>query len=75
MKAIIWTTEICPFCIRAKNLLRKKDIEYEERVIGEDWTKQDLLESVPNAHTVPQIFIDNIYIGGYTDLTEHLSSS
>lgn len=74
MKAIVWSKEACTFCIRAKNLLNKKGINFEERLLGEKWSKQDLLEMVPNATTVPQIFIDNVYIGGYTELVEHLSS-
>ena len=74
MKAIVWSKDACPYCVRAKQLLESENIEYEERAIGQKWSKQDLLEMVPSARTVPQIFIDNIYIGGYTELVEHLSS-
>lgn len=68
MKAVIWSKPSCPFCVRAKTLLEQKGIEYEERVIGSGWSKEQLLESVPNARTVPQIFLDGALIGGYTDL-------
>lgn len=74
MTAVIWTKDVCPFCIRAKKLLTKNNITYEERVVGEKWSKQDLLKLLPEAKTVPQIFIDNVHIGGYTELVEHLSS-
>lgn len=56
----------------AKNLLSSKNIEYEERLIGKTWTKQDLLEAVPNARTVPQIFLNEKHIGGYNELKESL---
>lgn len=75
MQAIIWTTKTCSFCVRAKAELNKRSIPYEERVIGEEWTKDDLLNEIPNARTVPQIIIDNVYVGGYTDLMSYFSNS
>jgi glutaredoxin len=74
MKAIVWSTATCSFCKQAKALLNSKNIPFEERLIGTDWTKEQLLEVVPNARTVPQIFIDENYVGGYTDLVSYLSS-
>lgn len=75
MKAIVWSTATCSFCKQAKILLDKHNIPYEERMIGAEWTKEQLLEEVPHARTVPQIFIDEIYVGGYTELVSHLSGS
>ena len=72
MKAIIWSKDSCPFCDQAKNLLKLKGIEYEERNISRDWTREQLLEAVPNARTVPQIFLDEQLIGGFTELRKHL---
>jgi len=71
MKAIIWSTPTCSFCVKAKAELIKRGIEYEERILGIDWTKEQLQEMVPNARTVPQIFIDGIYVGGYTELMSY----
>ena len=68
MKALVWSKLNCPFCDRAKALLEMKGIEYEERRIGVNWTKEQLLESVPTARTVPQIFLDGVYVGGYEQL-------
>ena len=68
MQALVWSKPNCPYCDRAKALLKLKNIEYEERVIGVNWTKEQLLESVPTARTVPQIFLDGVLIGGYDDL-------
>ena len=55
---IVWTKSGCPFCDMAKELLDQKGIIYEERNISNEWSKEQLLESVPNAKTVPQIFLD-----------------
>ena len=72
MKAIVWSKDSCLFCDQAKNLLKLKGIEYEERNISRDWTREQLLEAVPDARTVPQIFLDQQLIGGFTELRKHL---
>ena len=72
MKAIVWSKLCCPFCDQAKALLEQKGIEFEEKKIGGGYTKEQLLEAVPNARTVPQIFLDGELIGGFTELKKHL---
>ena len=72
MKAVVWSKNACPFCVQAKALLEARGIEYEERNISTDWTREQLLEVVPNARTLPQIFLDEQHIGGFTDLRAHL---
>lgn len=72
MSTIVWSKENCSFCVRAKSLLETKGIQYEERKLGSPWTKEQLLEAVPTAKTVPQIFLDGEYIGGYTELVNKL---
>lgn len=72
MKAIVWSKTNCPYCVQAKNLLAQKGIEYEERIIGEGYTKEQLLESVPGARSVPQIFLGDEYVGGFDKLKEKL---
>lgn len=74
MKAIVWSKDACPYCVQAKALLESKGIEFEERnIMHGTWTKEQLLEAVPNARTLPQIFVDDNYIGGFTELRKHLS--
>jgi glutaredoxin len=72
MKAVVWSNIGCHFCEMAKTLLEQKGIEYEERNLAKDWKVQDLLEAVPNARSVPQIFINDEYIGGYTELRKKI---
>jgi glutaredoxin 3 len=71
MKAIVWSKNSCPFCDQAKGLLKMKGIEFEERNVSKDWTKEQLMEAVPNARTVPQIFLDDKLIGGFTELKKY----
>ena len=72
MKAIVWSKPACPFCVKAKNLLNSKGIEYEEKNIAEGYQIQDLLEMVPNARTMPQIWLGEEHIGGYYELEAKL---
>lgn len=73
--AIVWSKYHCPFCERAVNLLKSKGIQYEERKIGDGYTKEELLEAVPNARSVPQIFINDKHIGGYEDLLKYIEQT
>ena len=71
MKATVWSKYHCPYCDQAKALLTQKGIQFEEKKIGDGYSKEELLEAVPNARTVPQIFLDDNYIGGFTELKKH----
>lgn len=70
-ETIVWSKDHCPYCSMAINLLETHKIKYELRKIGDGWTKEDLLEVVPNAKTVPQIFLHGDYVGGYDKLVQY----
>ena len=72
MKAVVWSKDACPFCVQAKALLELRGIEFEERNVNKDWTREQLLEAVPDARTLPQIFLDDKLVGGFTELRQHL---
>jgi glutaredoxin 3 len=72
MKATVWSKFHCPFCDQAKALLKLKGIVFEEKTIGEGYTREDLLVAVPTARTVPQIFLGEEYVGGFTELKQRL---
>jgi len=74
MKAVVWSKYHCPFCDQAKALLKAKNIPFEEKKIGDGYTKEDLLEAVPTARTVPQVFLDDQLIGGFTELKKYFES-
>ena len=73
MKAVVWSSVGCVWCDKAKALLDSRNIETEVRVIGKGYTKNDLLEAVPLARSVPQIFLNDEYVGGYEKLVERLN--
>lgn len=68
-KIDIYTKFACPFCVRAKHLLKKKGAQFEEHDITLGGAKRDeMLARAPQARTVPQIFIGDTYVGGSDDL-------
>lgn len=71
----MWSRYNCPYCDQARALLKSKGYEIEERKIGDGFTKEELLESVPTARTVPQIFLDGKYVGGFDDLRQHFQNT
>lgn len=73
MKAIVYSKYNCPYCDQAKALLTQKGIPFEERKIGDGYSKEDLLEAVPNARSVPQIFLDEELVGGFNELRAKLA--
>lgn len=72
MNAVVWSKYHCPYCDQAKALLTQKGIKFEEKKIGDGYTREELLEAVPTARTVPQIFLDGKLIGGFTELKKLL---
>jgi glutaredoxin 3 len=65
----IYTTMFCPFCVRAKSLLNKKGVAFEEiEVDGDPASRQQMMERSSGGYTVPQIFIDDESIGGSDEL-------
>lgn len=75
MKATVWSKYHCPYCDQAKALLTQKGIQFEEKKIGDGYTKEELLEAVPTARTVPQIFIDEQLIGGFNELKQYFTKA
>jgi glutaredoxin 3 len=73
-KAVIWSKYHCPYCDQAKKLLITKGYQIEERKIGDGYTKEELLEAIPTARTVPQIYLDDTYVGGFDELKKHFST-
>lgn len=69
MKIEIYTTQICPYCIKAKNLLIKKELKFTEIDVSNDaQARTDLMDKAEGRRTVPQIFINDKPIGGCDDL-------
>ena len=66
---IIYSTLVCPYCIKAKHLLESKNAEYKEiRIDEHPELVAEVVEKSRGQKTVPQIFIDDYHVGGYDDL-------
>ena len=74
MKAVMWSKYHCSYCDQARALLQQKGYTIEEKKIGDGYSKEELLEAVPTARTVPQIFLDGELVGGFTELKQKLTS-
>ena len=68
-KITVYTTPICPYCVRAKRLLEKKGADYEEiDVFMDSQARAEMEQKSGGARTVPQIFIGDTHVGGCDDL-------
>ena len=67
-KVVIYTTSICPYCVRAKMLFQRKGVSYEEIDVSRDNDLRLKLMQQTKQRTVPQIFINEQHIGGCDDL-------
>ena len=68
-KIDIYTKFACPYCVRAKALLRNKGVEFEEIDVTFGGEKRnEMMARAPGARTVPQIFIGETHVGGCDDL-------
>ena len=86
MHAVIYTKDNCPYCTKAKMLMRNRGISYSELIINptgpdsrelkenQSWsTREQLLEAAPTARTFPQIWLNDLYIGGCDALETYLT--
>ena len=64
----MYSTTWCGYCVRAKTLLEQRGLEYEEIVMDDDPAFRQKMLDMTGRWTVPQIFIDDQPIGGYTEL-------
>ena len=70
----VFSREGCPFCVKAKELLNEREIEFEELVLNRDYTDQTL-RAVTTHTTYPQVFIDGRNVGGAEDLEAWLATN
>ena len=71
----IYTSKICPYCVRAKKMLNDRDIPYKEIKIDSAQLMEEMLTRSGGRKTVPQIFIDDKHIGNSDDLYEYFKNS
>jgi len=65
----VYSGDFCPYCVRAKALLKKKGLEFSEYNVRKDIQRQaEMQQRAPGARTIPQIFINDRHVGGCDDL-------
>ena len=70
-RVTLYSRADCPICVKAKTMLEKWQIAFDDIAIDEDASaKREFIEVTKGARTVPQIFIDGKLIGGFSELTE-----
>lgn len=67
-RVVLYSTDYCPYCTRAKMLLSKKNVLFEEVNVEDRPELRSWLVSASGQRTVPQIFVNNRPIGGFTDM-------
>lgn len=70
MQAVkMYTTQVCPYCLRAKALLKQRGVEAIEEIrVDIDPAQREQMMSITGRRTVPQIFIGNTHVGGFDEL-------
>jgi glutaredoxin 3 len=64
----LYTTNYCPYCVRAKDLLKRKGAAFTELNVEDDAAREAMIVKAGGRRTVPQIFIGDTHVGGYDDL-------
>lgn len=67
-KVVVYSTHYCPYCVRAKQLLDRKGVQYDEIFVDDDEALRAKMMQLSGRRTVPQIFINDQPIGGFDDL-------
>ncbi len=65
---VIYSTRVCPYCMRAKALLQSKHVAYTEFLVDMDPSRREEMENKSRRRSVPQIFIGQQHVGGYDEL-------
>ena len=67
-EVVMYRTRFCPYCVRAEQLLVRKNAQLTQVDVAGDWEKRRWLAEVTGQGTVPQIFINGEHVGGHDDL-------
>lgn len=73
MEVVIYSKPNCNWCVKAKELMNRLGLQYDEKILEQDYTREELRKLVPEnlPLTVPQIFVYNKRVGGYEDFVDY----
>lgn len=70
-EVVIYSTAMCPYCIRARKLLEKKGVDFTDiRLDEQPERREEMIQRANGRTSVPQIFIDDYHVGGFDDMSE-----
>lgn len=69
-KVLMYSTRVCPYCRMAERLLEKKGVQAEKVMVDENPARRDEMVRLTGRTSVPQIFIDETHVGGYSELAD-----
>lgn len=69
-KVLMYSTRICPYCVMAEKLLARKGVTADKIMLDDMPERREEMVRLSGRNTVPQIFIGDTHVGGYTDLAE-----
>lgn len=75
MNLVVYSKPNCVYCTKLKNLLQEKSIQYQELVLGEDFSRDFILSLFPTARTYPIVSVDGRYIGGFSEVDRLLKEN
>jgi glutaredoxin 3 len=73
-KVVLYGTRMCPYCVAARRLLESLEIDYENIPVDGDRQLRQHMETISGRHTVPQIWVGDTHVGGYTELQQLAST-
>lgn len=71
----IWGKPQCSFCEKAKSVCEMRGFKYVYKSLDKDFTREELIETFPNARTFPQIVVNGTKIGGYNELINYIEET
>jgi len=67
-KVVMYSSRLCPFCFRARFLLKRKGVDYKEILVDGNWELHEEMMQKSGRRSVPQIFVEDHHVGGFDDM-------
>lgn len=75
MTVEIWGKENCPHCKSARQFCRGRELAFDYKMLGTDFTREEVLEAFPGARTFPQIKVNGTIVGGYDAFVKYVEDT
>ncbi|MFV0543068.1 MAG: glutaredoxin 3 [Marinicella pacifica] len=72
---IVYSTQVCPYCVAAKNLLKNKNLRFTEVLVDKNPEQRAIMIEKSGRTSVPQIFINGTHVGGFDDLSARVRNN